>query len=947
MFWCSRFNTTILFDDGSMLAFYTELLLAPENITKYHAYTSPGIYQLSAVIENPVGHFEGNYSIVVQYPVRNLELRVKSPQILPIGSSINTLFNLTFLGLVEPATNASIMTDFKDGTIIIDPFLANDSTPIVFGMWHPYIDAGTYNVSMNVSNLVSWIFLHQVVDVDEKLYEVVLTPALHYVITNTFVDLLVTMLAGTRATCLYESGDGSPTVLIPCSRIAVASVSHQYATVGVYHPSVFANNSVGYVFVYSSIGPIFVQNPVVGFKTVSLTKIAFIGPPYTPTYELTLKFELLFDNRELLPTNASYKVDFGDGYVTSVLDLPPIVKVTNYNGSYDLMLELTHTYIHGGNFSIDITIWNLVSNVTYSDTFDIYEAIANLRVNTFGYDAGVKMTGLGPEMNYFAQENPVWFQASHDKGSHVSYFWIFNDSLSESTDLIDYVLHNYLEPGMYNVQLIASNYIGSATVYPMIHVQRSCKNIAISSDTPRSKNTTFDFPVFPGNIATDACYMIDFKDNSAEPSQYQFFGNLDYCKTVPEWSALLDKTIGHFVAVSSWELEVKRFEFLNQPTTTGLPTTSTVSITTTIKTTTTMTTTTSLATTTSTPSSTMTLATTTDLYGNFTTTTGEPTTSTDPYYNFTSSSIAATTTGTTTSTTDGTTTITTTTLIPTTTVPLSYNSTWNITIQTKYMIPGMYATELKCRNWVSQDQAGWETGVTKGQCWWPYVNVSSANPCKAPMCDEAVPTMRKAYRSEKLIIYSNVTINCTATKIAFFWWRVFKQNLEGENETEVTDLKGADYYSIGARNLILTGNTLEYGLYRFELNVSMNETMGMDRQDSLFLRIVETPLVAKIAGGEYVMRPWGDFLPLEIDGGTFSYDPDMEDPADKTGMEFIWLCRRTCESWPQEFTEDYNVAVSMPPNNCSYSDVTDRGCNKVDMFDSSGTSLKYIADTIL
>lgn len=258
------------------------------------------------------------------------------------------------------------------------------------------------------------------------------------------------------------------------------------------------------------------------------------------------------------------------------------------------------------------------------------------------------------------------------------------------------------------------------------------------------------------------------------------------------------------------------------------------------------------------------------------------------------------------------------------------------------MQPGLYDAVLTCKNRVSEETATWVTGVTKGPCWWPYVNVTSANICEPPFCDSEYPDMRTAYRSEKLVVYSDVKINCTATKIAYYWWRVFKQNIEWENETEITDLKGADSFSIGARNLILDGNTLEYGLYRFWLNASMDELMGMYTIDNVYLRIIATPIVAGIVGGEFVMRRWGDLVPMTLDGGFFSYDPDLVDKTDKTGMEFIWLCRRMCESWPEKYDADYNVKKKMFPNECEYQDPSDRGCNKVDGFDSSGNSFVFL-----
>ena len=908
MSWCSRFNTTVIYGDGTTnFSLYKDVLFAPENVTTSHSYTLPGTYPLFLEINNPVDYFNDTYNILVQYPVSNLDSSSTTPHVLVYGSSVYVPFNLTFLGGVEPATDAIITVDFKDGTVSVDPFNVTDQDPVIFAMWHPYSEAGTFNVSINVSNLVSWTTLYEVVDVDEAIADLELTFDPMYVITNEYSTIKASMLGGTRASCTWEFRDGLPDHTEDCSRPNPASVNHTFTSPGVYNVRLSAINTVNQQTIFSATGPIIVQHPVVAFSTVCLEKVSYIGPPFALDYSVTITFELRFDNRYLLPTNASYQVDFGDGVITAVQPLPTIALTVNHVPNQDLMLNLSHTFTRGDNYSIDITIWNLVSQETYSDTFDIYEGISNLQVLVYDFDevTNIKKAGGGPNFDYFAQEHYVWFQAVFDRGSHMTFDWIYDDSTSESIYYQDYSLHTYSSTGSYYVQLHASNIIGTANVNVSIHVHSSCMGIAISANTPRAKNTTFDFPVYPGNIATDGCYMIDYSDAAADPSRYQFFGDLAYCSTIPEWATLLAENIDHFIHLSSTDWENRREYYLTL--TTSTTSTSTLSTT----------------------SSTSTTSTTTS-----TTTTSTTTTSTTTTPSATSSATSLST-----SSIDSTTTMsssTTTMALTTTTVSPESIAKWNETIRTKYMIPGLYETILTCKNRVSEETTTWTTGVTKGPCWWPYVNVTAPNECKEPFCDSEYPGMRTAYRSEKLVVYSDVIINCTATKIAYYWWRVFKQNPEWGNETEITDLKGADVFSIGARNLILEGNTLEYGLYRFWLNTSMDELMGMYTIDNVYLRVIATPIVAGIAGGEFIMRRWGDLVPMEIDGGLFSYDPDMVDHSDKTGMEFIWLCRRLCEGWPRKYDNDYNVKQAMPPNNCSYQDASDRGCNKIDGFDSSG-----------
>ena len=160
--------------------------------------------------------------------------------------------------------------------------------------------------------------------------------------------------------------------------------------------------------------------------------------------------------------------------------------------------------------------------------------------------------------------------------------------------------------------------------------------------------------------------------------------------------------------------------------------------------------------------------------------------------------------------------------------------------------------------------------------------------------------------------------------------------LEFGNETEITDLGEADTFSISARSLVLESRTLPYGLYRIQLNVSMNEQMGMYSLDETFIRIKSTPLTTKIYGGDIVARGWG--IPTLVDAFTESTDPDAS-PGDKSGMTFIWLCRRLCEEWPT-FDADYEPTSSFT-HNCTYQDdyKDDRGCFKGDGVDHPGNIL--------
>lgn len=100
-------------------------------------------------------------------------------------------------------------------------------------------------------------------------------------------------------------------------------------------------------------------------------------------------------------------------------------------------------------------------------------------------------------------------------------------------------------------------------------------------------------------------------------------------------------------------------------------------------------------------------------------------------------------------------------------------------------------------------------------------------------------------------MYFDVIINCILIKVVYYFWFVFKINEKFRNEIEIIDFGGVDVYFIGVRYLIVEFWILDYGLYRFELNVSMNELIGMYFIDFIWLRIVLIFLIVNIVGGDF------------------------------------------------------------------------------------------------
>lgn len=62
---------------------------------------------------------------------------------------------------------------------------------------------------------------------------------------------------------------------------------------------------------------------------------------------------------------------------------------------------------------------------------------------------------------------------------------------------------------------------------------------------------------------------------------------------------------------------------------------------------------------------------------------------------------------------------------------------------------------------------------------------------------------------------------------------------------------------------------------------------------------------------------------------------------DKSGMEFIWFCKRMCEDW-LIFDDNFDF-ILLFIYNCIYQDDVDKGCLKIDLFDLLGeNNIKYM-----
>ena len=384
----------------------------------------------------------------------------------------------------------------------------------------------------------------------------------------------------------------------------------------------------------------------------------------------------------------------------------------------------------------------------------------------------------------------------------------------------------YNRRGTYTISLNVSNPVFWVVVTKTIVIQRGIFDLELSDHGPRPRNTTIEYELDTGNIGTDVCYFVDFRDVTSEINWLAFWGHRSTCANrYPEHFE--DPEILRFTSVSNTYLE-------------GLANSD---------------------------------------------------------------------------------------LSP------------NITLTNMFQQQNAYKIRIVAHNQVSEVEIDLKTAVTKGLCYYPILSVREKNQCDQyyPFCDE--DGNREYFASRDVFVYSTAYLNCTSAKYAMYTWRAFSVDESDDTENEIYDLGDSEMSGFTRRELAIKSAVLSYGLYRFELNVSMWGEIGVESLEFTYLRVVPTPLVVKITGGSERLVRWNEIV--YVDGESDTFDPD--EPATNDGIRYEWLCRREHETF-SEWNWDYTTMISPGWVNESYVHEKDDygGCFGRAGYDPAGYGGKYM-----
>ena len=299
-----------------------------------------------------------------------------------------------------------------------DPASVPNNISYLYNPTHTFSDAGTYIVKLkawNSDNCVDSVYQEVTVyALPQPAYSFISEPCDSVI---SFTDLSIG--SGAITSWEWHFGDGSPPEVIPAP--GPGNTSHIYSGVGTYLATLVITNANGCV---DSIRDTVEIYPCVNAVFVSDTLLCTRSPVFF--------------------ADSSYPVDkitqwywtFGDGMDTT------------YNTYTD---SVSHEYLAFGDYTVKLTVSALLSGIPFSDS-TIH--IVRIRPTPEAYFSNIATCN---------NQTTMFIDTSVTFGEpNTSWYWNFGEPASgpDSTSTLEDPSHKYLDPGLYEVQMIVENQYG-------------------------------------------------------------------------------------------------------------------------------------------------------------------------------------------------------------------------------------------------------------------------------------------------------------------------------------------------------------------------------------------------------------------------------------------------------------------------------------------------------
>ncbi|XP_071943837.1 polycystin family receptor for egg jelly-like [Antedon mediterranea] len=480
-------------------------------------YTEPGFYIFSVSCVNNVSFGYVSTNATVQNEVSKINV-ANFTEIVRMTSSKNSTFEviLFFTGDINyPPTDATAQFTFIDE--LNDDYQYFEeldyiiSVPELNVFYYFEIDHwSSYSVKIKIINEASKSNTKIKFEAEDSIENLeFFCPGTAKV--NEKVIFNFSVSAGSRIQYTIDFMDGNVDIIDGESNFAFM---HSYSISGVYTVKLSARNLVDVV---NKTVAIIIQLPIDGFDVYvpSLIKLD------TDIMQADVEVMLTHSNDFNFPTDAHYKVDVNEvNFHSGVL----------YENTSDFLLSLSLN--QSGKYRLEYHIWNLVSYEIYVSDFVVMEEINGLTVIL-----AMNKMNLSMDLEVPSHDGKLYQPLDHSlimtthiaTGTNVTYTWMYEPNGQTKTSQNSQSYYSFTIPNKYEITLNASNAVSFVEWTSTVVVQETVVESKLVGVGTNVKNSTVEFKLELGKVGSDACYRVDFKDETSEGNYIQYLGACHTC----------------------------------------------------------------------------------------------------------------------------------------------------------------------------------------------------------------------------------------------------------------------------------------------------------------------------------------------------------------------------------------------------------------------------------
>uniref|UniRef100_H3A3K9 Polycystin 1, transient receptor potential channel interacting n=1 Tax=Latimeria chalumnae TaxID=7897 RepID=H3A3K9_LATCH len=386
-----------------------------------YQFQTPGIKQINVTAKNKLSVINVTLSVFVQEPIVGLTINTTEPQATYYVTTGSTVI---FHGELQKGTNVFWWWTLPDSN------KHGQTMPVSF------FAPGTFTISLNASNDISWAVAERNITVQDEIQGLELLVDKKVVAPGEKVLFSIKMSTGTSVSYLLSiSGDSS--VLLNNS-----NYSHEFTRVGNYSVTVTATNQVSSAKANVLIS---VLEPISGLRIVNCCEKAI------PT-GIVKKFDAEVSGG----SQVSYIWQFH-------LHNHSLVTYTGKSVSYTPVVAGKLTVLLNGCNNLGI------KNVTQVIQAQDQIVLATLKVKT---------------ANTYVNRTVAFEALVTPSSRQVVFFWDFGDGFQNVTDSVT-AFHIYLAPGDYLIQVNATNLISFFVTQVTITTRvLECEDPEVKVDVP-------------------------------------------------------------------------------------------------------------------------------------------------------------------------------------------------------------------------------------------------------------------------------------------------------------------------------------------------------------------------------------------------------------------------------------------------------------------------------